>query len=161
MYKPLVNDPVDQDLWGGYLNSNFDILDTNLNLRTQACNFADYELSRPVLKDYAEKVNSAGNISGAVTVDLTLGNHYTATLTGNVTFTFSNPAPSGNACILRMTLIQDGTGGRTVTWPASVQWPGASAPTLTTTVAYRDEFVFITEDAGTRWTASVRGQNYA
>lgn len=28
LYKPLVNDPTDQDLWGGYLNTNMDILDS-------------------------------------------------------------------------------------------------------------------------------------
>lgn len=26
-YKPLVNDPTDQDVWGGYLNNNFDSVD--------------------------------------------------------------------------------------------------------------------------------------
>ena len=30
LIKPAVNDPTDQDLWGGYLNSNFDIIDTQL-----------------------------------------------------------------------------------------------------------------------------------
>lgn len=28
LYKPLVNDPTDQDLWGAYLNTNLDTLDT-------------------------------------------------------------------------------------------------------------------------------------
>ena len=28
LYKPLVNDATDEDLWGGYLNDNFDDLDT-------------------------------------------------------------------------------------------------------------------------------------
>ena len=28
LFKPLVNNPVDQDLWGGYLNTNMDTLDT-------------------------------------------------------------------------------------------------------------------------------------
>lgn len=30
-YLPLVNDPTDQDLWGGYLNANFTSLDTLIN----------------------------------------------------------------------------------------------------------------------------------
>jgi len=38
-----------------------------------------------------------------------------------------------------LTLIQDGTGGRTVTWPATVKWPGGVAPTLTTTANARDK----------------------
>ncbi|CAB4214613.1 hypothetical protein UFOVP1454_54 [uncultured Caudovirales phage] len=32
--KPLVNDPVDEDLWGGQLNTNFDTLDSLLGART-------------------------------------------------------------------------------------------------------------------------------
>jgi microcystin-dependent protein len=30
LYLPLVNDPTDQDLWGGYLNANFTTLDTTV-----------------------------------------------------------------------------------------------------------------------------------
>jgi microcystin-dependent protein len=30
LIKPAVNDPADQDLWGGYLNENFDTLDTTI-----------------------------------------------------------------------------------------------------------------------------------
>lgn len=32
LIKPAVNDPVDQDLWGGYLNGNFDIIDAQLQI---------------------------------------------------------------------------------------------------------------------------------
>lgn len=161
LYKPLVNDPTDQDVWGGYLNDNADTIDGWLSTRTYNYNFADYEIQHPILVDYGEKVNTAGNISGATAINCNTANHYTATLTGNATFTFTNPSPTGNACPLRISLIQDGTGSRTVTWPASVVWPGGSAPTLTTTAGRRDEFVFITEDGGTKWTGSVRGLNYA
>lgn len=34
LLKPAVNDPVDQDLWGGYLNGNFDIIDAQLKAVT-------------------------------------------------------------------------------------------------------------------------------
>ena len=34
LIKPGVNDPTDQDLWGGYLNTNFDSLDTLLKTAT-------------------------------------------------------------------------------------------------------------------------------
>jgi hypothetical protein len=49
---------------------------------------------------------------------------------GNATFTFTAPA---GVCNLTLRLVQDGTGGRTATWPATVKWVGAAAPTLTTT----------------------------
>jgi hypothetical protein len=48
---------------------------------------------------------------------------------GNVTFTFSNPK-SGASYVLK--LIQGST-ARTYTWPATVKWPAATAPTVTTT----------------------------
>ena len=50
-------------------------------------------------------------------------------MTGNCTFTFT--APTGGVANLLLRLVQDATGGRTATWPATVKWPGGSAPTLT------------------------------
>lgn len=77
---------------------------------------------------YDEYVN---NTSGAaVTVDWTAGNRQEITLDTNVTFTFTDPAGPANLSIF---LYQDGTGSRTVTWPASVHWADGSAPTLTNT----------------------------
>lgn len=43
--------------------------------------------------------------------------------------TFS--VPNGPADIY-LILVQDATGGRTATWPASVLWPGGSPPVLST-----------------------------
>ena len=40
----------------------------------QNANMYDNQLIRPSLKDYAEKVNALGNITGTATADLTLGN---------------------------------------------------------------------------------------
>jgi hypothetical protein len=48
---------------------------------------------------------------------------------GNITFTFSNPA-SGASYVL---LLQQGSTARTYTWPASVKWLGGTAPTVSTT----------------------------
>ena len=70
-----------------------------------------------------------GNSSTADTIDWTAGNKQKSTLTGNCTFTFT--APSG-PCNLILKLVQDGTGSRTVTWPATVKWPEGTAPTLST-----------------------------
>ena len=71
--------------------------------------------------------NAAGSITGSVTIDFNSGSRYEATLTGPVTFTFSNPV-AGVTYGLR--LLQDATGGRTVTWPGTVKWKAATAPTL-------------------------------
>ena len=75
----------------------------------------------------------AGNTSTALTIDWNNGNTQRCTLTGNVTFTLSNPVAGS---FYSLELIQDGTGGRTVTFPATVRWTNAaSIPTLVTTAA--------------------------
>ena len=162
MYKPLVNNAVDQDLWGGYLNTNMDTLDSNLNTRTQNYNFADFELTRPLIKDYAEKLNALGNQAGAtVSVDMTLGNHVSMTLTGNIsTLTITNPAATGNVCALVLYIKQDGTGSHTFAFPAAFSWAGATTPTVTATASRTDIFTAVTRDAGTTWAAGIFGQNY-
>lgn len=80
-----------------------------------------------------------GNSSTADTIDWTKSNHQKSTLTGNCTFTFT--APNG-PCMLSLKLVQDGTGSRTVTWPAAVHWAGGTAPTLTTTASKVDVITF-------------------
>lgn len=76
-----------------------------------------------------------GNSSTADTVDWGAGNKQKSTLTGDCTYTFTAPA---GPCNLLLRLIQDGTGSRTATWPASVKWPDGTAPTLTTTASAVD-----------------------
>ncbi len=110
---------------------------------------ADNELERPLLKDYGEEVNALGSTGGGTQdIDLTLGNVVTATVdTSANTFTFSNPTASGDAC--SFTLILTNGGSQTVNWPASVDWAGGTAPTLTS--SGRDVLTFITTDGGTIW----------
>jgi septal ring-binding cell division protein DamX len=68
----------------------------------------------------------AGNSSTTITIDWANGSAQKVTMTGNCTFTLSNPVV-GAAYILK--LVQDATGGRTYTWPAAVKWPAATSPT--------------------------------
>lgn len=112
-------------------------------------NFADSLLTRPLLKDYGEKVNVIGSIGGGTQdIDLTLGNVVTGTVdTSTTTFTFSDPTATGNAC--SFTLILTNGGSQTINWPASVDWAGATAPTLTASGV--DVLVFTTLDGGTTW----------
>jgi hypothetical protein len=39
---------------------------------------------------------------------------------------------------LRLRLVQDGTGSRTITWFTTIKWKGGSAPTLTITPGKTD-----------------------
>jgi len=68
---------------------------------------------------------------GTTTIDWKLGNKFKFTFgAANETFTFTAPT---NPCNILLVMIQDGTGSRTATWPVTVKWPAATAPTLTTT----------------------------
>jgi hypothetical protein len=80
-----------------------------------------------------------GNSSTADTIDWTAGQKQKSTLTGVCTYTFT--APSG-PCNLLLKLVQGGSGSYTVTWPASVKWPGGTAPTLSTAVGAVDIVTF-------------------
>ncbi|MDV3199953.1 MAG: hypothetical protein Q8889_02400 [Candidatus Phytoplasma australasiaticum] len=59
------------------------------------------------------------------------------TLAGAVTFTLANGA-SGQSYTHTLLLVQDSTGGRTVTWPVGVRWHKGVKPTLTTTAGAYD-----------------------
>ncbi len=108
---------------------------------------ADQTVSAINLKDYGEVTNAIGNATGSKTIDLTAGNSVTATTTGATTWTFSNPTASDELCGFVLKLVNGGSA--TQTWPGSVDWPSATAPTLTTSGT--DVLVFITCDGGTTW----------
>lgn len=78
----------------------------------------------------------AGNCTGTKTLDFNNGWTQYITLTGNCTFTFSNPA-SGNRYILHV------AGAYTPTFPATVRWPGGVTPPATATASQKDIYTFI------------------
>jgi len=127
--KPLVNNAVDEDLWGGQLNTNMDTIDLQL---------AKYRI-----------LTAVTSTSNAVTIDLSLGFVFSHTFTENTTFTFSNPQTGTVNTGFKLFLTNDGT-GRTPTWPASVIWPNGNEPVLTT-ASEKNVLVFETIDGGTIW----------
>ena len=108
---------------------------------------------------YNETYAAVTSTSNATTVNCEAGNAFMHTLTENTTFTFSNPPASGTAYSMSIEIIQDASAsGYTVTWPTSVDWPSATAPTLTATASAVDVFVFTTRDGGTTWYGFTAGQ---
>jgi uncharacterized protein YhfF len=111
---------------------------------------------------YNESYVAVTSTTNATTVDCEAGNTFMHTLTENTTFTFSNPPASGTAYTMSIEIIQDaGASGFAVTWPTSVDWPAATAPTLTATASAKDVFVFTTRDGGTTWYGFTAGQALA
>lgn len=107
----------------------------------------------------SEEYTAVTSSSNATTVNLRDGTNFSHTLTENTTFTFSNPASSGKVSAFTLKIVQDASAsGYTVTWPTSVDWPAATAPTLTATASAVDYFVFITHDGGTTYYGFTAGQ---
>jgi len=107
----------------------------------------------------SEEYNAVTSSSNATTVNLRDGTNFSHTLTENTTFTFSNPASSGKVSMFSLKIVQDSSAsGYTVTWPSSVDWPSATAPTLTATASAVDYFIFITHDGGTTYYGFTAGQ---
>ena len=67
-------------------------------------------------------------VTGASTVDWTLGNHQYRLVKGTITLTFTDP--SGPTTLILRTKV-DPVGG-TISFPASVKWSGGTAPTYST-----------------------------
>lgn len=105
-----------------------------------------------------ETVTTA-NTGTSYAINFNNGPNFNLTLTGNCTFTFTNPpANSGSFSVI---LRQDGTGGRSATWPASVDWPGGSAPSLSAGANAVDVLTFFTVDGGTNWNGFLAGKGMA
>jgi hypothetical protein len=92
----------------------------------------------------------AGSSGAAKTIDLANGNVQKLTLTANCTITLTSPATGAFRSLL-LYVFQDGTGSRTITWPGSVKWGTAGAPTLSTGASKMDKILLDTVDGGTTW----------
>jgi len=112
-------------------------------------NFADGVVQRPEMKDYSE-TKTALVAAASIAIDMTSGNVFTITPDQNTTFTFTNPSPTGKSCAFTLIWTQDAS-DRTITWPATVDWAGGSAPSVTSGSAKIDIYTFFTLDAGTIW----------
>ena len=81
-------------------------------------------------------------------VNCETGNVFALSTTGNTTFTFTNPPASGTA--YGFTIKVTTGGAHTLTWPASVDWAGGTAPDSPAS-GETDMLVFTTFDGGTTW----------
>lgn len=107
--------------------------------------------------DYNEAVTTA-NTGTSYTIDLSTANYFELTLTGDVTLSIVATGSAGNSFLVR--LVQDGTGGRTVTWPASVVWGGGNVPAAPSDSG--DVLLsFVSPDGGTTWYGMESGRDFA
>ena len=130
----------------------FDVVNDTSPQLGGALDGQDNIVSKVNLKDFGLVTSALGDLGGGTdNIDLTVANSITATVsTGTETFTFSNPTATDECCSFVLKLVNGGS--QTVNWPASVDWAGGTAPTLTTSGT--DILVFITWDGGTIWHGS-------
>lgn len=155
------------DTWGTKINTNLDNIDdlldgttpvTGIDINSGTATVSALETTGSLTENSSALTSS----SNAATLDLSAATNFTHTLTENVTYTFSNPAASGKASGFTLKVVQDASAsGYTITWPTSVDWAAATAPTLTATASAVDYFVFITTDGGTTYYGFVAGQALA
>jgi hypothetical protein len=114
---------------------------------------SDNLVTRATLKDYAIEGSAVGNTGATRTLDLSVANFFSATLDQACTFTFSNPPASGDFGTFVLELTNGGAFA--ITYPASVDFVGGVAPTLTASGV--DQLVFTTRDGGTTYFGFVAG----
>lgn len=104
---------------------------------------------------YSDK-NTATD-GATVTFNLSLSNTQYVLIQGNRTLALSNPVVGQWFYVM---IQQDGTGSRTVTWWTTINWPSATAPTLSTGANKVDVFAFYCFSSGV-YMGFVVGQNIA
>lgn len=108
-------------------------------------------LSEPVLLT----INSVTPQTEPTTTDIdcSLGNFFKiSSLDRDVTMAFTNETASKEQTV-HIVIIQDGTGGHTVTWPSEVKKSpiDSSQPGVSETASDKTDVVLYTDDAGTNW----------
>ena len=116
-----------------------------------------YGLSNVVLMNAVERVFTTGVDPGTNTLQLDLNfgqimrHRLTADVSGVAFAPIEGTVVAGTWQGLRLYLQQDGVGGRTVAWPASIRWPGGSPPPLSTAPDAIDVLFFGSFDGGVTW----------
>jgi hypothetical protein len=92
-------------------------------------------------------------VTGTVTINASNGNVQRLVLGGNITLAApTNPLSGQN---LGLHIIQDATGGRTITWNAIFKWAGGTLPTLSTAANARDFIAMTYDDIDNVWICSL------
>jgi len=133
------------------LNKNFDNITSPSGARTAlglvpGVNVQAYDADN-VVKDVAneytktQNFNATGLTDGAtIAWDASINQVCSVTLAGNRTM--AAPTNQVDGGFYHITIIQDGSGSRTITWNAVFKFPSDTAPTLTTTASEQDELTF-------------------
>ena len=93
--------------------------------------------------------NADATLTDGATITWDVGSSPVAKVTLGGNRTLSAPTNSASGQFISLTVIQDATGSRLLTWNSAYEFTGDTAPTLTTTASKADVFIF--KYNGTVW----------
>lgn len=127
------------------VGTSWTVIEHNLNGLAPLASPAFTGTATAVNFELSGYTKAAVTAAAASAIDCSLGNAFTKTASGSLTWTFTNVPAGFDVVVLKLT--NGGAGAQT--WPASVKWPGAIAPTLQASGV--DILRFATFDGGTTW----------
>mgnify|MGYP003641019878 FL=1 len=92
-----------------------------------------------------EVVYEIDTVSYTQALDLSTGTTFSFTPSGSTTVSFTNPPATGIAIGFSVEIVGDAS---VITWPSSIKWHLATAPTATAT---KELYTFVTTDGGTTY----------
>jgi len=107
---------------------------------------------------FSDKVTALGNTGTSTPIDLNDGNVFTATLTGNCTFTLATPNTVANrASSFTLILTNDATASRSIAWAGGTFKFSTGAASLSRSTGANDIdiWVFFTPDGGTTYYGAI------
>jgi hypothetical protein len=114
--------------------------------------FGKGTLSSAVFDSCHFRYNAIGEVEDTYQISTTGGNYQKIILTENLTLTFLHDSEEDQAFELTL-LVEQSSGGHTITLPVTVKTPGQSSISLSATAGAVDILKIITLNAGETWFA--------
>ena len=135
--------------------------DTNVGINVTPKGTGELNVNASFLTGiFSDKVSAIGNTGTAQTINVGTAQVFTATLTGNCTFTLSGAnSNSSRGSSFTLILTNDGTAGRTVAFSGGTFLYPGGAVSRTTDANAVDVWFFFTPDSGTTWYITIPMKN--
>ena len=135
-------------------------LDSFLKQDGTTAEVISFDSSQYFAGTFSDKVVVIGDTAASQTINCNAGTVYTATLTGNCTFTLATPnSDSNRATSFTLVLTNDATAGRTVAFAGGTfRYPGGSV-SRSTDANVTDIWFFFSPDGGTTWYVTLPAKN--
>lgn len=109
-----------------------------------------------------EPYQNHGNAGSTETLDVDTARVHRLVLDqASCALTFTGADNDGQSYAFTMYAVQDGTGGRLITFASTIKWAGGVLPVLSTAPNAIDVFTFETYDGGTVWYGFMAGKGMA